>query len=132
VALLVNRFAARKRGRLRIALLLYALFCVAAAASYVMRFLRSPTVEVWADHARLFSDLFAAFTIVNIATLAVFDVALPALGLTLVAIPSDLVVGFAYVFAALGVLKSWGVSLSSVLTTSAVVSGVLALSLQTT
>jgi small-conductance mechanosensitive channel/CRP-like cAMP-binding protein len=132
VALLVNRFAAHKRRRLRGALLFYALFCVAAGASYVMQFVRTPTADVWADHVRLFSDLLAAFTIVNIATLAVFDVALPALGLTLVAITGDLVVGFAYIFAAIGVLKSWGVSLSSVLTTSAVVSGVLALSLQTT
>jgi small-conductance mechanosensitive channel/CRP-like cAMP-binding protein len=132
VALLVNRFAPHKRPRLRQAVLLYVLFCAGAAASNVMHYLRSPTVESWGEHVRLFADLFSAFTIVNIVTLSVFDVALPALGLSLVAIHSDIVVGFAYVFAALGVLKAWGVSAASVLTTSAVVSGVLALSLQTT
>jgi len=132
VALLVNRFARHKRGRLRQALFLYALFVVAAGASYVMPYVPSPTVEAWGEHVRLFADLFSAFTVVNIATLVVFDIALPALGVSLVAINSDIVVGFAYVFAALGVLKASGVTASSVLTTSAVVSGVLALSLQAT
>jgi CRP-like cAMP-binding protein/small-conductance mechanosensitive channel len=132
VALLVNRFAPHKRGRLRQALYLYTLFAAAAAASYVMQSVRSPTVEAWGEHVRLFADLFSAFTVVNVATLLVFDVALPAVGVTLVAINSDIAVGLAYVFASLGVLKASGVTASSVLTTSAVVSGILALSLQAT
>ena len=73
-----------------------------------------------------------AFTLVNIGALAVFDVALPALGVSFVAITGDLVVFGAYVFASLGVLRAAGVSPSSVVTTSAVVSGVLALGMQTT
>jgi CRP-like cAMP-binding protein/small-conductance mechanosensitive channel len=132
VAFLVNRFAPDKRRRIRHALLLYVLFLIAAGASQVMEHLRSPTTLAWAEHVRLFEDLFSAFTLVNIGALAVFDVALPALGVSLVAITADLVVGFAYIFAALGVLKASGVTASSVLTTSAVVSGVLALSLQAT
>jgi small-conductance mechanosensitive channel/CRP-like cAMP-binding protein len=132
VALLVNHFAPHKRRRLRQALFLYVLFAVAVAAGHLMQYVRSPTVEAWGEHVQLFADLFAAFTVVNIATIAVFDLALPSLGVSLVAISGDIAVGFAYVFAALGVLKSWGVTASSVLTTSAVVSGVLALSLQTT
>ena len=57
---------------------------------------------------------------------------LPRLGVGIVAITGDLIVGFAYLFAGLGVLKAAGVSPSSVVTTSAVVSGVLALSMQAT
>jgi small-conductance mechanosensitive channel/CRP-like cAMP-binding protein len=132
VAFLVNRFAPHKRRRIRHALLLYVLFALAAAASHLTEHLRSPTALTWAEHLRLFEDLFSAFTLVNILTLAVFDVVLPGLGVSLVAITSDLVVGFAYVFSALGVLKTAGVTPSSVITTSAIVSGVLALSLQTT
>ena len=132
VAFLVNRFAPHKRRRLRHALFLYALFAVSVGASHVMGHVRSPTVEAWAEHVRLFGDLFSAFTLVNLAALAVFDVMLPALGVSLVAITGDLVVFGAYVFAALGVMKASGVTPSSVLATSAVVSGVLALSLQTT
>jgi small-conductance mechanosensitive channel len=97
-----------------------------------MEHLRSATIEAWAEHVRLFGDLFSAFTLVNIVALAIFDVALPALGVSFVAITGDLVVFAAYAFAAVGVLKASGVSPSSVVTTSAVVSGVLALSLQTT
>jgi small-conductance mechanosensitive channel/CRP-like cAMP-binding protein len=132
VAFLVNRFAPQKRRRLRHALLLYVLFALAAASSHVMEHLRSPAIEVWTEHVRLFGDLFSAFTLVNIVALAVFDVTLPALGVSLVAITGDLVVFAAYVFAALGILRASGVALSSVVTTSAIVSGVLALGLQTT
>jgi small-conductance mechanosensitive channel/CRP-like cAMP-binding protein len=132
VAFLVNRFAPHRRRRIRQALVLYVLFALAAGTSVLMEHLRSPTTLAWAEHLRLFQDLFSAFTFVNIVTLAVFDVLLPGLGVSLVAITSDLVVGFAYVFAAFGVLKAAGVTPSSVITTSAVVSGVLALSLQTT
>jgi small-conductance mechanosensitive channel/CRP-like cAMP-binding protein len=132
VAFLVNRFAPHKRRRLRYALLLYVLFAISVGTSHVMGHVRSPTIEAWNEHVRLFGDLFSAFTLVNIAALAIFDVALPALGVSLVAITGDLVVFGAYVFAALGVMKASGVTPSSVLATSAVVSGVLALSLQTT
>jgi small-conductance mechanosensitive channel/CRP-like cAMP-binding protein len=132
VAFLVNRFAPHKRHRLRVAVFLYVLFAIAAGTSEVMAFARSARIETWAEHVRLFKDLFSAFTLVNIVALTVFDVVLPALGLSLVAITGDLVVGFAYIFAALGVLRASGMTPSSVITTSAVVSGVLALSLQTT
>jgi small-conductance mechanosensitive channel/CRP-like cAMP-binding protein len=132
VAFLVNRFAPHKRRRLRQTVLLYALFALTIGASRVMDHVRSTTIESWADHVRLFGDLFSAFAFVNLVTLAVFDVALPALGISVVAITGDLVVFGAYVFATLGVMKASGVTPSSVITTSAVVSGVLALSLQTT
>jgi small-conductance mechanosensitive channel/CRP-like cAMP-binding protein len=132
VAFLVNRFAPSKRRRLRFAVLLYVLFAIAAGMSQIMQYARSPKIETWAEHVRLFEDLFSAFTLVNVLALAIFDVALPALGLSLVAITGDLVVGFAYIFVALGVLRASGMTPSSVITTSAVVSGVLALGLQTT
>ncbi|MBV9948978.1 MAG: mechanosensitive ion channel family protein, partial [Myxococcales bacterium] len=132
VAVFVNRFAPHRRRRLRSALVLYALFAVAAAASNLIDHLRSPAVAPWVDHVRLLEHLLSAFTWVNLLGLLVFGVALPALRASPVAIVADLVVGFAYLFAALVVLKATGVSLSSVLATSAVVSGVLALSMQAT
>jgi small-conductance mechanosensitive channel/CRP-like cAMP-binding protein len=131
VAFLINRFAPQKRRRLRHALFLYVLFATAAGASEIIEHVHAATGP-WVEHVRLFEDLFSTFTLVNVLAIAVFDVALPALGVSLVAITGDLVVGFAYIFAGFGVLKASGVSASSVVTTSAVVSGVLALSLQTT
>jgi small-conductance mechanosensitive channel/CRP-like cAMP-binding protein len=132
VAFLVNRFAPQKRHRLRTALWAYALFLATTGAATLLGRVSQPDVASWGEHVRLFGGLFAAFTLVNVVALAIFDVALPALGVRLVAITGDIVVGFAYLFAGLGVLKSAGVSLSSVVTTSAVVSGVLALSMQAT
>jgi small-conductance mechanosensitive channel/CRP-like cAMP-binding protein len=132
VAFLVNRFAPGKRRRIRVALVLYALFLLATAAAGVLRHAPSSSFASWTEHVRLFADLFEAFTLVNLVALLVFDVLLPAIGVSLVAITGDIVVGFMYLFAALGVLKEAGLTASSVVTTSAVVGGALALSLQTT
>ena len=109
-AALVNRFAPHKRRRLRRTLLLYTFFVITIGASRIMEYVRSPTIESWAEHVRLFGDLFSAFTLVDIVALAVFDVALPAFGVALVAITGDLVVFGAYLFAALGVMKASGVT----------------------
>jgi small-conductance mechanosensitive channel len=132
VAFLVNRFVPAKRPRLRYALLLYLLFLLCIGASTLMERVPAEWVAGWPEHVRLFGNLFGAFTVVNVLALAVFDVTLPVLRLSLVAITADVIVGFAYLFAGLGVLKAEGVSPSSVVATSAVVSGVLALSLQAT
>jgi small-conductance mechanosensitive channel/CRP-like cAMP-binding protein len=132
VAFLVNRFAPAKRRRLRYALLLYLVFLACTGASALLACLPAEWTAGWGEHVRLFGNLFGAFTVVNVLALAIFDVTLPALGVSVVAITADLIVGFAYIFAGLGVLKSAGVAATSVITTSAVVSGVLALSLQAT
>ncbi|HEY8090877.1 MAG TPA: mechanosensitive ion channel family protein, partial [Polyangiaceae bacterium] len=132
VAFLVNRLAPHKRYRIRHSLLLYVAFLLAMGAAAIIGRLSFQGAAAWAEHVRLFEDLFAAFTLVNVLSLVVFDVALPALGVQLVAITGDIVVGLAYLFAGLGVMKAAGTSPSSVVTTSAVVSGILALSMQTT
>jgi small-conductance mechanosensitive channel/CRP-like cAMP-binding protein len=132
VAFLVNRFAPGRRRRIRRALLLYLLFLLLWTTEQVLVRTHAPAIASWVEHVHLVGGLLAAFTCVDLAALSIFDVLLPALGVTLVAITSDIVVGFAYVFAGLGVLRAAGVTASSVVATSAVVSGVLALSLQAT
>ncbi len=132
VAALINRFAPAKRHRIRRALVLYVLFVLLAGAAQILAHLRAPAMTTWAEYAELVAGIFAAFTCVELACLLVFDVLLPAVGVVLVTLTSDIVVGVGYIVAVFGVLKAAGVSASSVVTTSAVVSGVLALSLQTT
>jgi small-conductance mechanosensitive channel len=132
VAALVNRFAPTKRPRIRRALLLYVAFVVLALGGEALTHAPRASIATWGDYAQLIAGVLAAFTTIEIVGMAVFDLLLPALGVSLVAITSDVVVGLAYVLGAIGVLKAAGVSASSVVTTSAVVSGVLALSLQTT
>jgi small-conductance mechanosensitive channel/CRP-like cAMP-binding protein len=132
VALLVNWLAPTRRKRLRTVWVLYALTLLLVGLERIVEASPAASVVSWAEHAHLVAGLLAAFTTVSAVSLLVFDVLLPAIGVHTLAITGDVVVGFAYVFAALGVLKAEGVAASSVVTTSAVASGVLALSLQTT
>jgi small-conductance mechanosensitive channel/CRP-like cAMP-binding protein len=132
VALLVNVLAPQRRRRIRYALFLYLLFLAASGASALLEYLSAPTLASWGEHVRLVGDICAAFLIVNLIVLLLFDVGMPALGVRLTAITGDVVVGFLYLFAGFGVLKAAGFSPTSVVATSAVVTGILALSLQTT
>jgi small-conductance mechanosensitive channel/CRP-like cAMP-binding protein len=132
VAFLVNRFAPRKRRRIRGALGLYVLFLVLNGAERVLAHAPMSSVASWSEHAHVVGGLLAAFTCVELTTMTLFDVLFPAVGLPVLGLASDVVIAFAYGFAAVGVLKAAGLTGSSVLTTSAVVSGVLALSMQAT
>ena len=132
VAFLVNRFAPQRRRRIRYALFLFAVSVAASGAAALLARAPSAGLLSWSDHIRLVADLCVAFTVVNVVVLVLFDVALPSVGVASAAITSDVIVGVAYLVAAFGVLHASGFSASSVVTTSAVVSGVLALSMQTT
>jgi small-conductance mechanosensitive channel/CRP-like cAMP-binding protein len=129
VAFLVNRFAHEKRRRVRRVVLIYVLYLAAIAGASVLRRLGQ---DAWADHLTLAGNLLESFTVINIVALLLFDLLLPAISFEVVQITSDVVVGVAYLFAGIGVLRAAGVNTSSVVATSAVVSAVLALSLQAT
>jgi small-conductance mechanosensitive channel/CRP-like cAMP-binding protein len=132
VASLVNALAPAKRGRIRRALLLYLLFVALLGAEHALRATGAVAVLGWVDHAHVVGTMLAAFVCVELGSLTVFDVVLPSVRLAVPGITSDLVVGFGYLFATFGVLHANGASASSVVTTSAVVSGVLALGMQAT
>lgn len=132
VALLVNLFAPQRRRRIRYALFLYLVFLAASGASAVLGHVTAPSVASWGEHVRLVGDVCAAFLVVNLLVLLLFDLAMPALGMRPGAITGDVVVGALYLFSGLGVLKAAGFSPTSVVTTSAIVTGILAFSLQNT
>jgi small-conductance mechanosensitive channel/CRP-like cAMP-binding protein len=132
VAFLINRFVPERRRRIRHAFVLYVLFVLLTFAERVVAHVHVARLASWVDHLHLVGGLLAAFTCVNLAALFLFDLALPILGVGVVAITAQIVVAFAYALAAIGVLRAAGASPSSVITTSAVASGVLALGLQTT
>jgi small-conductance mechanosensitive channel/CRP-like cAMP-binding protein len=129
IAYLVNRFAPDKRRRIGRVVTIFALHLVAYGLCEAAKVAGA---HEWAERLRILSELLEAFTVVNIGALAVFDLALPAVGVDVVTITSDLLVGLAYIATTIGVLHGAGMNLSSVIATSAIVSGVLALSLQTT
>ncbi len=134
VAFLINQFTPHRRRRIRHVLFLYVSFVLCGVVERSLAWLAQShgLLEPWVLHVHVASALASALTAVSLGALLVFDFALPVLQVTVVAITTDLIVGFAYIFAAIGVLRAEGLSLASVVTTSALVSGVIALSLQAT
>ncbi len=128
-AALVNRFSPADKPRVRRIVILFGVYVVAIAAETLLtRF----GVTTWANRARLVAALFRAFTVVNVLILLGLSVVLRWLGMSLPLIASDLIAGVGYLLAMLGVFSEHGFATSDLLATSAVVSAVLAISLQST
>lgn len=129
IAALVNRFAPQSRKHLRRTVVLYGLYLFFHGISVLAIEVGS---KIWGPRLHFGANLFEAFTLVAISGFVVFDLVLPKLKMAVVSITSDILVGIGYVVAAIGVAHEAGMNPSSVLATSAVVSAVLALSLQAT
>jgi small-conductance mechanosensitive channel/CRP-like cAMP-binding protein len=128
-AAIVNALAPAQRVRVRRIVILFIVYVGCVAIHHA---LEAAGVPKWASRTQVAAELLQAFTIVNILTTVGFSVAMPRLGVSVPMIASDLVVGVFYILATLGVLAGHGLDPSSVLATSAVVSAVLAISLQST
>lgn len=129
VAALVNRYRPAQRVQLRRIVILYLIHLVALTAHHA---LSAAGESAWSSRFLLGSELVKAFTLVNIAATLIFSVLLPAVGIMLPMIASDLLVGLLYVASSIGVLTTHGMNPSNAVAASAVVSAVLALSLQAT
>ncbi len=129
IAYLVNRFAPQKRPRIRRTVILYALYIVTELCAAALHVLGAGSV--WAAFHTA-ADIVEAFTVINLCAIALFDVALARVGMTVVPFATDLVVGVAYLVAMGFCLVDSGLNPSSILGASAVVSAVLAISLQST
>jgi small-conductance mechanosensitive channel/CRP-like cAMP-binding protein len=128
-AALVNRLRPAHRLRLRRLIILFALFSIALGGSIVFQELDQGD---WAHGTRIAADLLRVFLLVNIGAMLAFSVAIPAAGVALPMIASDLLVGLGYVITTIGVLSQHGLSPSGAIASGAVISGVLAISLQST
>jgi small-conductance mechanosensitive channel/CRP-like cAMP-binding protein len=128
-AWLVNRFAPSKRRRIRRTLIPFLIYLVLWAISATFA---AGHAEDWAERVRVGAELFELYTVINLTGLAVFDLALPALRIDTASIVADLILGGGYLVGTIAVLRANGMEPGSVVATSAVVSGVLALSLQAT
>lgn len=129
IALLVNRFAPGKRAQVRRAMAVLVLFLLALGASLALARLG---YEGWARTLSSIARLLAIFNVIAAVRLLIFDLVLSSLEVG----PSDIVVellmGAAYLTATFIVIRDSGLELSGIITTSAVVTGILALSLQAT
>jgi small-conductance mechanosensitive channel/CRP-like cAMP-binding protein len=128
-AAIVNALAPGQRIRVRRIVILFGVYALCFAGHHV---LEAGGSLKWAGRMHFGAELLQAFTVVNIVSTLAFLVLLPKLGVSVPMIASDLAVGIGYILATLGVLSGHGLDPSSVLATSAVVSAVLAISLQST
>jgi small-conductance mechanosensitive channel len=129
VAALVNRFNPAHRSRVRRVVILFVLYLVAFGAQWA---LAAAGETVWAARILVVAQLLEAFTVVNLAACGLFSILLPLTGVVLPMIASDLLVGIGYIAATLGVLSTHGLNPTGALASAAVVSAVLAISLQST
>jgi small-conductance mechanosensitive channel/CRP-like cAMP-binding protein len=129
LAFLLGQFAPRRRRKVRRALISYALWVTALGLGFG---LSAVGLEVRARDAAYVAELLRDVTIINLAGLAIFDLVLPLVRIPVTDILADLSLGFAYLLAALGVMRNSGLDVSSLVATSAVVTAVIGLSLQTT
>jgi CRP-like cAMP-binding protein/small-conductance mechanosensitive channel len=129
IAYLVNRFAPQKRQRLRRTVILFCLYIVAEVCAGV---LQATSADAASVGFRTAAGMLQAFTVINLAELAVFEISLPRIGVKVAPFATDLLVGVGYV-ASVGVcLFRAGLNPYSILGASAVASAVLAISLQST
>ncbi|MDB4942890.1 MAG: Potassium efflux system KefA protein / Small-conductance mechanosensitive channel [Labilithrix sp.] len=128
-ATVVNALAPGQRVRVRRIVILYVVYAVALAVHFGLEAAGSTRR---AGYFMVAAELLQSFTLVNIAVTLCFAVVLPRLRLAVPMIASDLTVGLCYLLATLGVLAGHGFNPTGLLATSAVVSAVLAISLQST
>jgi CRP-like cAMP-binding protein/small-conductance mechanosensitive channel len=118
------------RHRLRRSVILYALyFCLVGIGLGVSR-LGAPSAVL--TGLRVAAELLELLLIINLAALAVFDLLLRWSQLRVPDILHDVAVGAAYLLAVAWSMHRWGVNLTSIVATSAVVTAVIGLSLQST
>jgi CRP-like cAMP-binding protein/small-conductance mechanosensitive channel len=129
IAYLVNRFAPQKRPRIRRTVILFGLYVVTEICAAALHVTGQETA--W----RVFhtaAEMLEALTIINIAALALFELALARIGVSVALFATDMLVGIAYLASMVLCLVDAGLNPSSILGASAVVSAVLAISLQST
>ncbi|HEY4239068.1 MAG TPA: mechanosensitive ion channel family protein [Kofleriaceae bacterium] len=128
-ATIVNSWAPVYRPRIRRAVVMFGMATLAFAAAQLAVALES---KGWAANLRIAEDILRAFVLVNLGSMLVFLVFLPRIGLALPVIVGELAAGVGYLVTMLVVFTRHDMDLTGALATGAVVSAVLAISMQQT
>ena len=128
-AALVRPAIPRVRRRLRRAVFFSVAYLLALAVIYLGNYLPFERAVPVATNV---GGILGWIAIIEISAIAVFRLILPRLGIDLPSIAADLSFGAALFVLVIAGLRQFGVDPASIVTTSAVVTGILALSLQTT
>jgi small-conductance mechanosensitive channel/CRP-like cAMP-binding protein len=129
VATLFRFSPAAPRKRLRRSVILFGLYVIVAAAGFALAGRAKPGIEAGVAIA---AKLLELLLLINLVALVVFDFTFRALRVRYADILHDLSVGTAYVVAVFWLMHDAGVNLTSIVATSAVVTAVIGLSLQST
>ncbi len=129
IAGLVAHFAPARRQRLRFTLMLYILALLTWLGSVGSEFLGW---QQWRHEIAQGCDLLQILVLINLLAAVFFDLVRLFSRLTLASIITDMVLGVSYFVAVLHAMNKGGVHVSGIVATSAVVSGVIGLSLAPT
>jgi small-conductance mechanosensitive channel/CRP-like cAMP-binding protein len=125
----LTRNGSARRLRLRRTAVLFVPYAFVALLSIFGERLGS---GLWLAVVRISADFLAVLLALNLAAVALFDVALKAVRLRTPDILHDVIVGATYVVALVWLMHRAGVNLASIVATSAVATAVIGLSLQST
>jgi CRP-like cAMP-binding protein/small-conductance mechanosensitive channel len=128
-AALVNRVRPQHKQRIRRLVVNYALYGIAVGMQLGFDAIDLPT---WANTIDVIAELLKSYIVVSLAATIAFTVILPSVRVELPMIASDLIVGLGIIAATLVVLARNGMNPTNALVSGAVVSAVLAISLQST
>jgi small-conductance mechanosensitive channel/CRP-like cAMP-binding protein len=128
-AFFINRFAPKKRRHIRDTALAAVLYLVTFSASWLLDAFGLPSAAIF---ARDLTYLFGLITVINLSVMLVFDLGLSALGVSAAPFLASLMVVIGDVGAVLVTLRHLGVDFTGLIATSALLSGILAFSLQGT
>ena len=129
LAALIGKYDPRKRKRIKRATIFFMLYLTTFMLAAILGMVHA---EGWSRRVWFLADLFEVLVIIDFVALLLFDLVLLGLRIEVANIVHDLALGAAYILACVGILHRSGVQLSGIIATSAVVTAVLALSLQAT
>ena len=125
----VHRIApAARRHNVRLFVLLGIFLCTRVAAWLLGRGAMTDTQAV----TEAIAETLGYFTIVAVSGVVFFDLALPGIGVRAPTIVYELAMALLYTLTALGVMRRFGIQAAHLVTTSAVVTAIVALSMQAT
>lgn len=128
-AFLVNRFAPRARHNIRRLVILLGFYLLFLGVARLLAWLGE---HEWEERAGVVAWTAEVFLLIQLGALFALELGLRLIRIELPRIVSDLVVGLAYFIAVLSILRESGVELAPVLAGGAIVSALIALSLQPT
>jgi len=126
---LLMRYVSHEQKHIRAALVLFVLYLFSLPIGSLFH---SYGYLISAARTHLVGTILLGISLINLGSLLLFDLLLPALHLRVPRILRDTIMLFAYAIGGIWLLSSRGVNITGIITTSAILTAVIGLSLQDT